>query len=183
MIRDFHSGETRSADERARDSAQHMSSLSGRLHTAKFLCRANSPAFCGVDTDSAEAQVASINKEINCDPFMDWHRAKTAEEHEGMKLLAKVEEQYRLQLDEQRRERAQEKEEQNRERAEEKREQQEERRQREAQRAEDLEWRTTVEAAATNRFRHQEFRYWIVAVIALAALVVSIIVAAYNYPN
>jgi hypothetical protein len=56
------------------------------------LCLNNSPSFCWREPDNPkQSAVESINKEIECDSFVKWIQAKSAQEHEEMGILEKVE--------------------------------------------------------------------------------------------
>jgi hypothetical protein len=94
MFRDTTTCKPESADERTRESG--VLKRNGTAFPLTFLCLANSPSFCRKQPESPkQSAVESINKEIECDSFVKWIPAKSAQEHEDMTILEKVREENR----------------------------------------------------------------------------------------
>jgi hypothetical protein len=111
---------------------------------------------------SKEDVVAAMARDRLCDRFIKLRPGKNPREHEDMDVVARVTEQSRRAIEDQKRERA-------------------------VERAEDLsraaQWRAEDQATTASRFRKQEFRYWISVAISILAFAISAVVAAYNYPR
>lgn len=90
MFHDPINGQSRSADENARRKGKYSVNMSGHA-ISRWHCRVNAPAMQQMPEATGQANaVELISQEVECGEFVRLNPAKTAQEHEEMRLVDRV---------------------------------------------------------------------------------------------